>query len=112
MSDSANKVERAVYPLEALDSFKDGKRLYFDSIAEMFTARAQEIPDKPFVLYYDQVITYAEVNERSNRVAGYLKEMGVKKGDVVSVMVLNSPHVRGAKAGRHCRRRKLYAEGP
>ena len=93
MSDSANRVERAVYPLEELDSFKDGKRLYFDGIAEMFTARAQEIPDKPFVLYYDQVITYAEVNERSNRVAGYLKEMGVKKGDVVSVMVLNSPEV-------------------
>ncbi|HBV96359.1 MAG TPA: long-chain fatty acid--CoA ligase [Desulfotomaculum sp.] len=93
MSDSVNKVTRTFYPLEELDSFKDGRRLYFDSIAEMFTVRAQEIPDKAHVLYYDQVITYAQTNERSNRVANYLKEMGVKKGDVISVMVLNSPEV-------------------
>jgi long-chain acyl-CoA synthetase len=93
MPESAKKVKRTVYPLEELDSFKDGKRLHFDSVAEMFTARAGEIPHKPFVLYYDQVITYAQVNRRSNRVAGYLREMGVKKGDVVSVMVLNAPEV-------------------
>ncbi|MFZ5643845.1 MAG: class I adenylate-forming enzyme family protein [Bacillota bacterium] len=93
MSESQNKVKRPVYSLEELDSFNDGKRLHFDSIAEMFTARAREIPNKPFVLYYDQVITYAQTNERSNRVASYLKKMGVKKGDVVSVMVLNSPEV-------------------
>lgn len=93
MAINVKKVKRQVYSLDELSSFKDGKRTEFDSVAEMITARAREIPDKTYVLYYDQVITYAQVNERSNRVANYLKDMGVKKGDVVSAMVLNSPEV-------------------
>lgn len=93
MDDSGKKVQRPVYPLEELSVFKDGKRIEFDSMAEMITVRAREIPGKTHVLYYDEVITYARTNEQSNRVANYLIEMGVKKGDVVSAMVLNSPEV-------------------
>lgn len=93
MTDKSKKVERTIYSPEELTVFKDGKRIEFDSMAEMITVRAREIPDKIHVLYYDEVITYAQTNERSNRVANYLKELGVKKGDVVSAMVLNSPEV-------------------
>lgn len=79
----------------ALDSDPtlQGKQIYFDSLAEMIITRAREIPDKTLALYYDEVITYAQTNERSNRVANYLKEKGIKKGDICSVMVLNSPEV-------------------
>jgi len=93
MTDKCKKVERTIYPLEELAVFKDGKRIEFDSMAEMIAVRAQEIPDKVHVLYYDEVITYAQTNERANRVANYLKEVEVKKGDVVSIMVLNSPEI-------------------
>jgi len=93
MTDKSKKVERTVYSPEELAFFKNGNRIKFDSMAEMITVRAREIPDKIHVLYYDEVITYAQTNERSNRVANYLKEVGVKKGDVVSIMVLNSPEV-------------------
>ncbi|MHB8917811.1 MAG: AMP-binding protein, partial [Desulfocucumaceae bacterium] len=95
MADRSKKVQRPVYPLEELSVFKDGKRIEFDSMAEMITVRAREIPDKTHVLYYDEVITYARTNQQSNRVANYLIEMGVKKGDVVSAMVLNSPEAYG-----------------
>lgn len=89
----ANKrVEFPVRKIEELPYLK-GKRLEFDSMAEMVTVRAQEQPDAVHVYYYDQVITYAQTNERSNKVANYLKEKGVQKGDIVSVMVLNSPEV-------------------
>lgn len=73
--------------------FLKGRRLDFNSVAEVLVTRAQESPDKTHVYYYDQTITYAQTNERANQVANYLKEQGVKKGDVVSVMVLNSPEV-------------------
>jgi long-chain acyl-CoA synthetase len=59
----------------------------------MLTERAREIPDAVHVYYYDEVITYAQTNERANRVANYLREKGVVKGDRVSVMVLNSPEI-------------------
>jgi long-chain acyl-CoA synthetase len=88
----ATRLPYPVLQLEDLPYLK-GKKLQFDSIAEMFQTRAQEIPDTNYVLFYDQAVTYAQVNQRANRVANFLKEKGVKKGDVVSVMVLNSPEV-------------------
>jgi len=83
---------RPTIALENLATLK-GKKKQFDSIAEMLTHRAWEIPDVVHVLYYDEVITYAQINERANRVANYLKGKGVVKGDTVSVMVLNSPEI-------------------
>lgn len=88
-----NTVQRPIYKLEELPFFQSGKRIDFNSMAEMVTVRAQEMPDKKHVLYYDEVITYEQTNDRSNRVANYLKSRGVTKGDIVSVMVLNSPEV-------------------
>lgn len=73
--------------------FLKGRRLDFNSIAEVLVTRAQESPDAIHVYYYEETITYSQTNQRANRVANYLKENGVKKGDVVSVMVLNSPEV-------------------
>lgn len=73
--------------------FLKGKRLEFDSMAQMIVVRAQEIPDTIHVKFYDQKITYKQTNDRSNQVANFLKEKGVTKGDIVSVMVMNSPEV-------------------
>ena len=65
----------------------------FNSVAEVLVTRAAEIPDRPFVLFYDRRITYAEINDRANRVANYLKNQGVAQGDVVSIMIPNAPEV-------------------
>jgi len=92
MPDKSTRYIRQTFPLSEVPTLK-GKRLAFDSIAEMLTVRAREIPDAVHVLYYDEVITYAETNERANRVAHYLKERGVEKGDIVSVMILNAPEI-------------------
>jgi len=81
-----------VHQLEDVAALKN-KQLKFDSIAQMFTTRAQEIPNRNHVIYYDQTITYAQTNERANKVANYLKERGIKKQDVVSLMVSNSPEI-------------------
>ena len=63
MIDRSRRVQRKAVPLEESDVFRGrGLRLDFDSMAEMITARAQEIPDHEFVLYYDQVITYGQMN--------------------------------------------------
>ncbi|NLV16112.1 MAG: acyl--CoA ligase [Syntrophomonadaceae bacterium] len=90
MIDKSKRLVRPTQTLEQAVPLKN-RQIYFDSIAEMFKVRAQESPDSIFVYYYDQVITYAQTNERSNRVANFLKSEGVKKGDFISVMVMNSP---------------------
>jgi long-chain acyl-CoA synthetase len=92
MIDKSKRFVRPTVPLEKAETLR-GKQIDFDSMAEMLTVRARETPDAIHVLYYDEVITYAQTMERANRVANYLKEKGVTKGDVVSVMVLNSPDI-------------------
>jgi len=84
-----------IYPTVALDDlpFLKGKKHDFNSVAEMIVDRVRLHPDAPHIYYYDQTITYAQTNERANKVANYLKAQGVKKGDVVSVMILNAPEI-------------------
>lgn len=86
------RIKMPVFPLEEIACLK-GRRTEFESIAEMLTVRSQETPDAIHVYYYDQTITYGQTNERANRVANFLKEKGVTKGDIVAVMILNSPEV-------------------
>lgn len=92
MIDKSRRFVRPTVPLEELEVLK-GKQLDFDSVAEMLVVRSREIPDTTYALYYDQVVTFSLLNEKANRVANYLKGVGVKKGDIVSVMVLNSPDI-------------------
>ena len=92
MIDKSKRLIRPTVPLTDVITLK-GKQIEFDSMAEMLVVRSREIPDAVYVLYYDEVVTYAQVNERANRVAHYLKAQGVGTGDIVSVMVLNSPEI-------------------
>jgi len=56
------------------------------------TQRNAEIyPDTPFLIFYDEIITYKEFEERSNAVANFLLEKGIGKGDIVSFMLGNNP---------------------
>jgi len=100
MIDGSKRYTRPQVPLSEIPNLK-GKKLEFNSVAEMLAMRARETPDAVHVLYYDEVITYAQVNERANKVANYLKERGVKKGDIVSEMILNSPEIYYTLFGVH-----------
>jgi len=92
MIDRSKRYQRMLVPLEKLDVLA-GRRIEFDGIAEMVAVRASESPDIPMVYFYDEVVTYAQVNRRANRVAHFLEEKGVGRGDIVSTMVLNSPEI-------------------
>ena len=48
-------------------------------------------PSKPAVVYGNQTYTYAELSYRVNRLAGALKQVGVKRGDRVAFLVPNLP---------------------
>lgn len=98
MNSNLNREEMHPIPLKELSFLKD-KQIDFNSVAEMFLTRVKEQPDKPYVLFYDEVITYRDVNQRANKVAHFLKEKGVGKGDVVSLLIMNSPEVYYAMFG-------------
>ncbi len=52
---------------------------------------ASVYPGKAAVIHGDRTYTYAEFNDRVTRLAGALKQAGVKKGDRVAFMVPNIP---------------------
>ena len=54
---------------------------------------ASVYPNKPAVIYNDRTYTYAEFNDRVNRLAGALRQAGVTKGDRVAFMVPNIPQM-------------------
>jgi len=51
---------------------------------------AQRYPDKVAVLHQDQEITYAEIEVRANKMANYLKEVNICRGDRVAILYENS----------------------
>ncbi|WP_036347234.1 long-chain-acyl-CoA synthetase FadD6 [Mycolicibacterium aromaticivorans] len=62
------------------------------SIGKVFQDRAARYADHVFIRMGDEKITYREANETANRLAAVLADKGVGRGDVVGIMLRNSPH--------------------
>jgi fatty-acyl-CoA synthase len=62
------------------------------SIGKVFQDRAAKYGDKVFIRMGDEKVTYREANETANRFAAVLADKGVGRGDVVGIMVRNSPN--------------------
>jgi len=53
---------------------------------------ARRYPHKPFIIYYDSPLSYAEFHDECERIAGYLQRIcGVQAGDRVLLYMQNSP---------------------
>lgn len=57
----------------------------------MFEAYADRFPEAPAVLGEDVVLTYAQIEQQSNRIAHALSASGVQKGDLVAVGLERGP---------------------
>lgn len=71
-------------------------------------------PDKPALIMADteEMITYAQLEERSLRLANYMRSIGFEKGDHLAVMAEPDRDRRGAVGGATHRRRHHYGEHP
>lgn len=53
---------------------------------------ATRFPNKPFIIFYDKAVTFAEFKDETERIAGWLQTVaGVKAGDRVLLFMQNSP---------------------
>jgi len=62
------------------------------SIGTVFQDRAARYADRVFLRFDDQQLTYREANATANRYAAVLAARGVGHGDVVAIMLRNSPN--------------------
>ncbi|WP_414526547.1 amino acid adenylation domain-containing protein [Nodularia chucula] len=58
---------------------------------DLFAAQVEKTPDAVAVIFENQCLTYRELNQKSNQVAHYLKEKGVKPEIIVGLCVDRSP---------------------
>ncbi|XP_032089286.1 very long-chain acyl-CoA synthetase isoform X1 [Thamnophis elegans] len=62
------------------------------TLLEVFGQRARRAPEKPMLLFRDEVYTYGQVERRSSQVARALREhAGLRQGDVVALYLGNQP---------------------
>jgi fatty-acyl-CoA synthase len=53
---------------------------------------ARRFPHKPFLVYYDTLVSFSEFHDEAQRIAGYLeRRCGIAKGDRVLLLMQNSP---------------------
>ena len=72
-----------------LDSFNQTDVPYDDTqtIVSLFRKQVEQTPDNLAVVYHDHKYTYREVDEISERIAGYIVAQGLVNEDVVSVLI-------------------------
>ena len=59
--------------------------------ADRLEERARDDGDVPFILFEDEVVTFAEANARANRIARVAQSAGLRRGDVAALLMLNRP---------------------
>jgi acyl-CoA synthetase (AMP-forming)/AMP-acid ligase II len=58
---------------------------------DLVKTNAESFPDMPFLNFYDEIVTYGDLDDRTNSFANYLLEQGLRTGDAISLMMVNSP---------------------
>jgi len=58
---------------------------------ELLEESARKYPNAPCTIFKGAVITYKEISELTDRLAGALADLGVKKGDRVGIFMPNTP---------------------
>src|SRR5919202_573320 len=69
------------------------------SMIDFFEESAERVPDPYSIRYFDETISYAELNDLADRFATLLASRGVEKGDRVAAYTQNNPQFLIAQYG-------------
>jgi len=61
------------------------------NIIKILEERARNTPDKPAVIFRDQLISFLKLKDISARLAGVFKQLGVNKGDRIAIYLPSWP---------------------
>ncbi len=70
------------------------KHLEYPEMAlhEILERNARKIPDKTFTIFMGKKLTFKQVNDMADQLASALKDLGIQKGDRVSIYMPNTPY--------------------
>lgn len=61
------------------------------TLIDMFNQATEKYKDKTAIIFYGNKISFSSLRDKVDRFATALHELGVKKGDVIGLLLLNSP---------------------
>lgn len=75
--------------LSVLDEFNKTEKPYDTNktVVDLFEEQAKKLPEHTAVVYKDKKFTYAQLDEITDRLAGYVHEKGIAAEDVVSILI-------------------------
>ncbi|MCQ2457755.1 MAG: amino acid adenylation domain-containing protein, partial [Clostridia bacterium] len=74
--------------VKQLDSFcSDRLEMTEKTVPELFREWAARTPDRDFTVSVDRHVTYGEADRITDRIAGYILSLGLKRNDVVSILI-------------------------
>ncbi|PEU19965.1 non-ribosomal peptide synthetase, partial [Bacillus wiedmannii] len=86
-NDAVSNIKLSKDSIRVIENYNDTNQQFNKcTLHEMFVNRAKLVPDKVAVIHHDDSITYKELDEKSNQVARYLIDKGVRKGDYIGVI--------------------------
>lgn len=87
--------------LAELDNFNKTEFPFDDSktVVDLFEEQCKKTPDKTAVVYKEKKFTYAEIDEITNRIAGYVHSKGIGKEEVVSILIPRCEYMPIASIG-------------
>ncbi len=63
------------------------------NLSKIFEKTLKSYPDKKAVIVEDEILTYSQLNKEANRVANFLRNIGIKKGDKVGFFMENKAFI-------------------
>ena len=86
--------------LAEMDAFNKTERPYpVTDIVTLFQKAADTYPDRTAVIFKDEELSYRQLDEISDRIAGYLKGQGIGRGDIVPILIPRSSEIVTASLG-------------
>lgn len=75
--------------LTLIDSFNQTEKAYDTdkTVVDLFREQAAANPENTAVVYLDKRYTYKQVDEISDKIAGYISSLGIGREDVVSILI-------------------------
>ncbi len=61
------------------------------TLHSLLRKQTERFPEKDFIVFKDETITYHEFLNRTEKMAGWLMDKGIRKGDTVAAFLSNSP---------------------
>ncbi|WP_255882418.1 MULTISPECIES: non-ribosomal peptide synthetase [unclassified Ruminococcus] len=86
---------------EELDSFNNTETPYDDtvSVVDMINAAVNQHKDRVAVVYNDKKITYKQFGKITDKIANYIKSLGIGKEDIVSILIPRCEYMPIAATG-------------